>query len=174
MIKRSSLFSVCHVAVGWMASLPFHRAVVFVISFYIPLFTKLGSANLNVFRVGQVTGNRGTFLAFLAKNGWQNVAAMFCFPWATGCIRNEINYLADVIQRKSGRVILTHCIYWYHTEWGRSSSTLLKAFLAGNIFQNGVVVKPVLHHAKNLWMWILGLREKVPSNDCKQRLKYGF
>ena len=75
---------------------------------------KFGLANLNFFRLGLVAGNRGTFFGLNnSKNGWQKVVAMFCLQWAADLIRNEINQLADVIQCKNGRVILTHCICWY-------------------------------------------------------------
>ena len=49
-----------------------------------------------------------------------------------------------------------------------------KNISGGNNFQNGIAVKPVLHHAK-IWgiCEFVGLSEKAPSNDCKQRLKYG-
>ena len=68
-----------------------------------------------LFKIDRVTGTRGTFFGLnISKNRWQKVVAVFCLPRTTGCIRNKINELADVIQRKSSRVILAHCIYWYH------------------------------------------------------------
>ena len=55
-------------------------------------YTKLGLVNLNFFRVGRVTGNRGTFFGLnISKNSWQKVVVVFCLPWAAGRIRDKMN-----------------------------------------------------------------------------------